>query len=347
MTKPVLKALKGEKNKVTPVWFMRQAGRCLPEYRAIKSTMKTYDMFRTPKVASEVTLQPLKRFPLDAAIVYADILHIPDALGCGLSFEPGDGPKFTHTVRSHSDLTLLRDHLKNSVKLAESLSFVGETLKLVKPQLAKDQTLIGFAGAPWTVASYVVEGGSTHNFHQVKTLMMKDPQVFKDLMEILTEATIPYLQMQIKAGAEVIQLFESWGGQALGPSMYSEFCRPYMARIIDALSPQVPIIHFVNRSAGIWDEVVTLSSQGIGIDWAQPLLKAAQDPRMNGRCLQGNIDPMWLYSSWDKLKTEAQEIIKVGRDFSGGYIFNVGHGFTPDTPLENVGKLVEFIHQVT
>lgn len=345
MAKPVLKALMGEKNIVTPVWFMRQAGRCLPEYRAIKSTMKTYDMFITPKVASEVTMQPLKRFPLDAAIVYADILHIPDALGCGLSFEPGDGPKFSHTVRTKSDLTLLRDRLKDSSKVADSLSFVGETLRLVKPQLAKDQTLIGFAGSPWTVASYVVEGGSSHNFHQVKALMMKDPQVFKDLMEILTEATIPYLQMQIRAGAEVIQLFESWGGQALGTNMYKEFCKPYMERIIKALSSQVPIIHFVNRSAGIWDEIVSLPSQGIGIDWAQPLSKVALDPRMQGRCLQGNLDPMWLYASWDKLKMEAQEILTAGRNFSGGYIFNVGHGFTPDTPLENVEKLVEFIHQ--
>jgi uroporphyrinogen decarboxylase len=345
MEKPILKALKGERTKTTPVWFMRQAGRCLPEYRAIKEKMKTYDMFRTPDVATEITLQPLKRFPVDAAIVYADILHIPDALGCGLSFQPGDGPKFSHVVRVKEDLAILKDRIQNKAKLASELSFVGETLSRVKPQLDKHQTLIGFAGAPWTVASYVVEGGSSDHFFKVKSLMMKDPAVFKELMEILTEATIPYLEMQVSAGAEVVQLFESWGGQALGPSMYNEFCRPYVERIISHLSKKVPVIHFVNRSAGIWDEVVTLPSQGVGIDWAQPLSRVAQDSRMAGRCIQGNLDPMWLYANWETLEREALKVLKAGRSFSGGYIFNVGHGFTPDTPIESISKLVELVHK--
>jgi len=345
MQKPILKALSGQQNEVTPVWFMRQAGRCLPEYRAIKEKMKTYDMFRTPDIASEVTLQPLKRFPLDAAIVYADILHIPDALGCGLSFQPGDGPKFSHTVRSSKDLSVLKSRLANKTQLLSELAFVGETLSKVKPQLDSRQTLIGFAGAPWTVASYAVEGGGTDDFFEVKTLMMREPTVFKELMEILTEATIPYLEMQIAAGAEVIQLFESWAGLALGPSMYREFCRPYVARIIDHISKKVPVIHFVNRSAGLWDEVVDLKSQAIGIDWAQSLAKVSKDPRVFGRCLQGNLDPLWLYAPWETLEIEARRILEEGRNFNGGYIFNVGHGFTPKTPLENVAKLVDFIHQ--
>jgi uroporphyrinogen decarboxylase len=151
--------------------------------------------------------------------------------------------------------------------------------------------------------------------------------------------------MQVSAGAEVVQLFESWGGQALGPSMYQEFCRPYVERIISQLSKKVPVIHFVNRSAGIWDEVVTLPSQGVGIDWAQPLSRVAQDPRMAGRCIQGNLDPMWLYANWATLEREALKVLKAGRSFSGGYIFNVGHGFTPDTPIESISKLVELVHK--
>ncbi|MDB2447247.1 uroporphyrinogen decarboxylase [bacterium] len=342
--KLVLEALKGNKTNKVPVWFMRQAGRCLPEYRAIKETMATYDMFRTPKIATEVTLQPLKRFDIDAAIVYADILHIPDALGCELSFVKGDGPKFAHTVKSEKDLGLLESRFENMAQVQSELSFVGETLSGVKPQLEDYRTLIGFCGSPWTVASYVVEGGSTKTFFETKKLMMTQPKVFHRLMELLTKTTIPYLEMQVAAGAEVIQLFESWGGSALSPNEYKEFCLPYVKMIIDALSPKVPVIHYVNKSAGILDEVLSIESAGFGVDWSQKLTNVIKHPGLNGRAIQGNLDPLYLYTDHDTLKSQVSDVLEQAKQHEGGYIFNVGHGFTPQTPIDSIKSVVDQVH---
>lgn len=342
--KYILEALKGKPTERIPVWFMRQAGRSLPEYRAIKETMATYDMFQNPKIATEITLQPLKRFDLDAAIVYADILHIPDALGCGLSFVKGDGPKFKHTVRSLEDLKPLEDKLANMQAVQKELSFVGETLKGVKPQLEKHQTLIGFCGSPWTVASYVVEGGSTKTFFETKKFMLTQPKAFHRLMEILTETTIPYLEMQVANGAEVIQIFESWGGSALTPNQYSEFCLPYVKRLVDHISAKVPVIHYVNKSAGILDEVLSIESAGFGVDWTQKLSNVIDHPLTRGRTLQGNLDPLYLYADKEVIEQQVEEILSYADGYEGGYIFNVGHGFTPQTPLDAVGQVIEKVH---
>ena len=342
--KLVLEALKGIRGDRIPLWFMRQAGRCLPEYRAIKEKMATYDMFQTPDIATEITLQPLKRFDIDAAIVYADILHIPDALGCGLSFVKGDGPKFAHTVRSAEDLKVLEERFSNAKAVSEDLSFVGETLRGVSSQLEAHQTLIGFCGSPWTVASYVVEGGSTKTFFETKHLMMTQPEVFHRLMHLLTETTIPYLEMQVKSGANVIQLFESWGGTALSPGQYKEFCMPYVKRIIEHMSAKVPVIHYVNKSAGILDEVLSIESAGFGIDWAQKLSHVTSHPKLSGRTIQGNLDPLFLYASTNVIDSELDQILSQASSYSGGYIFNVGHGFTPKTPLDSVKHVIDRVH---
>lgn len=342
--KLVLDALKGIRNSKIPVWFMRQAGRCLPEYRAIKETMATYDMFRTPKVATEVTLQPLKRFDIDAAIVYADILHIPDALGCELSFVKGDGPKFQHTVRSEQDLKLLESRFSEMSKVQSELSFLGETLSSVKPLLESHRTLIGFCGSPWTVASYVVEGGSTKTFFETKKLMMTNPKVFHRLMEILTLTTIPYLEMQVAAGAEALQIFESWGGSALSPNQYEEFCAPYVKQIISHFRGKVPVIHYVNKSAGKLDEVLSIESDALGVDWSQKLSSVIEHPLLNGRALQGNLDPLYLYADKATIEKQVLEILEFSKKHSGGYIFNVGHGFTPQTPLESIPTVIDLVH---
>ena len=215
--KPILEAYAGKKTAYTPLWFMRQAGRCLPEYRAIKEKMRTYDMFQTPEVACEVTLQPLKRFELDAAIVYADILHIPDVLGLELDFVKGDGPVFSKPIVTPADVDALprTDDSAAKQEIMEKLAFITKTLKLVKPELEKTQTLIGFAGAPFTVVSYMVEGGSTKTFNKTKRFMLQHPDSFKELMQVVTDWTILYLDSQIQSGAEAIQLFESWGGGQL------------------------------------------------------------------------------------------------------------------------------------
>lgn len=342
-----LQALNGEKTRRIPIWFMRQAGRCLPEYRAIKETMKTYDMFRTPNIAAEITLQPLKRFDYDAAIVYADILHIPDALGCGLSFVVGDGPKFEHTVRSTEDLKLLESKFASMQQVQKELSFVGETLTGVKKELSAEKALIGFCGSPWTVASYVVEGGSSKTFFETKKLMMTKPKVFHRLMEILTETTIPYLNMQVDAGAEALQLFESWGGSALSPAQYEEFCLPYVKKICDSLSTRVPVIHYVNKSAGILDQVLSIKTAGFGIDWSQNIANVTSNPHLSGRAIQGNLDPLFLYASPEVLKAQVQSVLTQGALYGGGYIFNVGHGLTPQTPLESIKAVVDQVHAFT
>lgn len=342
--KLILEALSGRKTKKIPLWFMRQAGRSLPEYRAIKETMQTYDMFQTPKIATEVTLQPLKRFDIDAAIVYADILHIPDALGCGLSFVKGDGPKFSHTVNSREDLQVLEDCFANMNQVQSKLSFLGETLSGVKPQLESHQTLIGFCGSPWTVASYVIEGGSSKTFFKTKKLMLTKPDVFHRLMEILTLTTIPYLQMQIANGAEAIQIFESWGGSALTPNQYKTFCRPYIKMMVDAISDKVPVIHYVNKSAGILDEVLELKTAGFGVDWTQKLSNVINHPKVDGRTLQGNLDPLFLYADKATIEKEVSEILEQAKSYDHGYIFNVGHGFTPETPLDSIKQVIDQVH---
>ena len=345
--KPLLQAAQGLKPAHTPQWLMRQAGRYLPEYKAIRSQHNTLTMFKTPSIASEITLQPLRRFPhLDAAIVYADILLIPDALGLGLQFVQGEGPVFSRPIRSESDVQWLEEQAANTDKIFNELSYLNETLQMVKSQLAPDVTLIGFAGAPWTVASYMIEGQSAHGeFFHSKLFMLQHPSLFERVMKVLTQLTISYLERQVQAGAEILQLFESWGG-ALTPDQYARFCAPYSKQIIAALKPKVPVIHFVGESAGLLDEVLSTECNVLGVDWRQSLASVGQRATGKVQALQGNLDPLILHASQKELQHALESVLRAGTHLPNlGYIFNLGHGIRQTTPVENVKFVTEFVRK--
>lgn len=342
--KPLLVAARGGRPARTPLWLMRQAGRYLPEYRAVREKHRTLHMFTTPSLAADITLQPLRRFDLDAAIVYADILLIPHALGLGLDFVAGEGPKFARTIRTREDVLWLRKQAADPDAVVARCDYLAETLRRVKPELGAHQTLIGFCGAPWTVASYMIEGGSAHGeFFESKMLMLKEPALFAELMDVVTDISIRYLRMQVEAGAEILQVFESWGG-ALTPHQYATFCAPYAARITGALRGSVPVIHFVGESAGILEPVLSVPSDVFGVDWRQDLALVRTHPALASRALQGNLDPLLLYAPFDVLEARVTSILEAGLSHPGGFIFNLGHGIRQTTPVEAVGFVVDCVH---
>lgn len=345
--KPLLLAAQGLRPPHTPQWLMRQAGRYLPEYKAIRSQHNTLTMFKTPSIAAEITLQPLRRYPnLDAAIVYADILLIPDALGLGLQFVQGEGPVFSRPIRSESDVLWLEEQAADTDAVLNRMDYLGETLQLVKAQLPEPVTLIGFAGAPWTVASYMIEGQSAHGeFFHSKLFMLQHPSLFERVMKVLTRLTIAYLERQVQAGAEILQLFESWGG-ALTPAQYARFCAPYSKQIVAALKPKVPVIHFVGESAGILDEVLSVESNVLGVDWRQSLASVGQRCQGRVQALQGNLDPLILHASQHELQQALESVLTAGQELKNlGYIFNLGHGIRQTTPVENVAFVTEFVRK--
>ena len=351
--KALLAALTGHTPPRTPIWLMRQAGRCLPEYRQIRKSMSTYQMFQRPDVAAEISLQPLKRFDYDGCIVYADILHIADALGAGLSFVRGSGPKMSRLIRSAADLDFVRKARAQPETMAPLYECVYETLDRVKSQLASHVTLIGFAGSPWSVATYMIEGQSPQLSFNTKRLMAESPQVFTELMTHITALTKVYLHGQIRAGAEVIQLFESHAGMALSRTQYSQMCLPYILDIVTSLrtsSPHIPVIYYMNGSAGKLDLLQPLLPliQGFGVDHRQTLAHAARAlttaPQTSQLTLQGNLDPMDLYAHPTKLATEVADLLAAGSAHPGGFIFNTGHGLTPHTPLASLEALVHQVH---
>lgn len=346
-SKPLLMAAQGLKPPHTPQWLMRQAGRYLPEYRAIRAQNDTLTMFRTPHIAADITLQPLRRFPtLDAAIVYADILLIPDALGLGLQFVQGEGPVFQRPIRSESDVQWLEEQAADVDTIMKRVDYLFETLQLVKKQLAPEVTLIGFAGAPWTVASYMLEGQSAHGeFHTSKLFMLQHPSLFERVMAVITKLTITYLELQIAAGAEIVQLFESWGG-ALTPAQYARFCAPFSAQVTRAIRQKCPLIHFVGESAGILPEVLNVGADVLGVDWRQDLARVGNVAKGHVKALQGNLDPLILHASQRELQTALEATLRAGHSLTDlGYIFNLGHGIRQTTPVENVAFLTDFVRK--
>lgn len=346
-SKPLLAAARGTPASAlphVPCWFMRQAGRYLPEYMEIRKKADTLTMFRTPKIASEITLQPLRRFPLDAAILYADILLIPDALGLGLSFVTGEGPAFARPVRDAASLAPVLARAENLDTVLRDLSYVGETLELVRPQLAPEVALIGFAGAPWTVASYMIEGRSTHGeFPESKKLLLNQPEVLHGVLRAVTLCSKAYLEMQVRAGAEILQLFESWSG-ALTPGQYREFAAPYAREILEhARGLGVPVIHFLGASAALLDDALVLPMDVFGVDWHQDLERVRARPEIAGRCLQGNLDPAYLFAPGARLEAEAKRILEAGTSHPGGFIFNLGHGIRVGTDPSQVAHLTRVI----
>ncbi|MBI4349226.1 MAG: uroporphyrinogen decarboxylase [Elusimicrobia bacterium] len=333
-----LEACRRRKTDATPIWLMRQAGRYLPEYRKIRETATLLEMCERPELAAEVTLQPLRRFDLDAAILFADILLVPRAMGLKLEFVKGEGPVLTPPIRSRRELARLREPDPH-----ESLGFVLDAVRIVRRELAPGKALIGFAGAPFTVASYMVEGGPSDDYRTTKAMMHGDAPLWRALMMKLSRATIRYLRAQVEAGAQAVQLFDSWVG-SLSPEDYERFVRPYSKLVIDEVSELgVPVISFGTGNSGFLDRFAAAGGDVVGADWRIPL-DEAWSKIGRGRAIQGNLDPVLLTSGPTRAVLGAARRILERAGGRPGHIFNLGHGVLPTTPPERVKALVDFVH---
>jgi uroporphyrinogen decarboxylase len=337
----LLRALLREPTARRPIWLMRQAGRYLPEYRATRAKAGGFlEMCTNPEIACEITLQPVDRFPLDAAILFSDILTIPHAMNLGLEFEAGEGPKFERPVRSAADIDKL-----GIPDPGRELKYVVDAVARVRRELRGRVPLIGFAGSPWTVATYMVEGGGSKTFGVIKRMMYEAPRELHRLLEILARSTILYLNAQIAAGAQAVMVFDTWGG-VLTPAQYREFSLRYMAQIIASLTREaegrrVPNIVFT-KGGGPWlAEIAAIGCDAAGVDWTTDLKTARE--AVGGRiALQGNLDPSALYAPPDVLRAEALRVLESYGPGSG-HVFNLGHGITPEVDPERVALLVETV----
>jgi uroporphyrinogen decarboxylase len=326
-----LQAVRGVSEERAPIWVMRQAGRYLPEYLQVKAKSSFLEMTRTPEIAAEITLQPLRRFPLDAAIIFSDIMTPLEALGIEIEFSPG--PSIAQPLRSRAQIETL-------ALRAEIAPFVGEALRIVKAALPAGVGLIGFGGTPLTLAAYLIEGGGSKEYAQFRQFLRSDPAAVHLLLEKLTELTIAYLRMQVAAGADAIQLFDSWAGLHDEPT-YREFGLPYYKRIMDALADTgAARIFFALGASHLMGAIAEIPCEVVGVDWRTDLTAARE--RLPGRALQGNLDPAMLYAGRDALAAEATRILEAG--LGGAHIFNLGHGIWPNTPIEAVARLVDTVH---
>ena len=335
-----LNACRREPVDATPVWLMRQAGRYMPDYRALRRRHSLLELIKQPALAAEVTFQPLDAFDLDAAIIFADILTLPEAMGLELEFISGTGPVFHNPIRHAEDLARLR-----TIDPEESLSFTLEAVRLVTERLAGRLPLIGFSGAPFTLACYAIEGGASRHFILAKSFMVAQPHAWHRLLEQLADLVARYLIAQAHAGAEALQLFDSWAG-ILGPADYAEYVLPHTQRTIAQVReavPSVPVIHFAVDSAALLDQFRTLGATVLGVDWRTPLDQAW---RIVGdeHALQGNLDPVTLFAPADVLRRQTERVLHEagGRP---GHIFNLGHGILPATPMERVAELIDTVHR--
>jgi len=316
---------------------MRQAGRYMPEYRAIREKYTLLDIVRQPELAAEVTMQPVRAFGVDAAILFADLLLPLEPLGIRFHFAPGEGPVIENPIRSMEDVSRLRP-----VNAEESLAHVMEAIRIVRGELGTTP-LIGFAGAPFTVASYAIEGGPSRDFRRVKTMMYAAPEIWRAFMDKLTDALADYLTAQIRAGAQAVQVFDSWVG-ALSPQDYADYVLPYSKRLLEAASATgVPVIHFGVGATTLLPLMKKAGGDVLGLDWRVPL---DEGWRIVGedRAVQGNLDPVALFAPRDILKAKIQDVLRraEGRP---GHIFNLGHGILQHTPPENVKAAVDFVHE--
>lgn len=339
-----LRALRRESVDCTPVWLMRQAGRYLPEYRATRQQAGSFlGMAMTPELACEVTLQPLRRFPLDAAILFSDILTVPNAMGLGLYFVDGEGPKFERPLRSQADIDRL-----SVPDMETELRYVMDAVRLIRRELDGSVPLIGFSGSPWTIACYMVEGGGSKEWGKVKALAINDPAAMHTLLGVVTDAVIAYLSAQHAAGAQVLQVFDTWGG-TLSPSMYREFSLPYLTRIARELKRgDTPLILFGKGNAAHLEALAESGAEGVGVDWTVTLDEAAR--RTSGKvALQGNLDPAMLYGSPDAVRSQVRAVLDSYRAGNGGsregHVFNLGHGMSPDMNPDHVAALVDEVHR--
>ena len=341
----LLRALCSETVERTPVWIMRQAGRYLPEYLATRAQAGSFmSLCQTPELACEVTLQPLRRFALDAAIIFSDILTIPDAMGLGLYFVEGEGPRFRHPVQSAAEIRKLP-----RPDVGDSLRYVMDAVTLTRRELGGKVPLIGFSGSPWTLATYMIEGGSSKSFSKAKRLLYQEPAAAHDLLAKLADTVTDYLNAQIDSGAQAVQIFDTWGG-ALSAEAYIEFSLAYMQRIVEGLRREsegrrVPVILF---SKGCNTQLEALAGSGcdaLGIDWTITLQEARS--RVGARvALQGNLDPAILLADQDVIRFEASRVLE-SYGAGSGHVFNLGHGITPDVDPANLAALIDAIRELS
>ncbi|WP_028916336.1 uroporphyrinogen decarboxylase [Pseudoxanthomonas sp. J35] len=343
----LLRALRRQPVDCTPVWLMRQAGRYLPEYRATRAAAGSFlAMAKNPELACEVTLQPLRRFPLDAAILFSDILTVPDAMGLGLYFAEGEGPKFERPIRDEADVARLA-----VPDMETELRYVMDAVRVIRRELAGSVPLIGFSGSPWTLACYMVEGGGSDNYSKIKAMAFNRPELLHRLLGVVTDAVIAYLAAQRAAGAQALQVFDTWGG-VLSPTLYREFSLPYLERIARELErgqsdDRTPLILFGKGNAPYLEALAETGTDAVGVDWLVDLAEAAR--RTGGKvALQGNLDPATLYGSPEAIAREAARVLDDYAAGNGGsregHVFNLGHGMSPDMDPEHVRALVEAVH---
>ncbi len=338
-----LRALSREPVPYTPVWLMRQAGRYLPEYNATRARAGSFmGLAQNPAFAAEVTLQPLERYPLDAAILFSDILTVPHAMGLGLEFRAGEGPHFDRPVRDERDVDAL------SVPDMDSLRYVFDAVSLIRRELDGRVPLIGFAGSPWTVACYMVEGKGSSDYRLIKSMLYGRPDLLHRILRINAQATADYLNAQIDAGAQAVMLFDSWGG-VLADGLFQQFSLAYTRQVVAALKREnegrrVPVIVFT-KGGGLWlEDIAACGADAVGLDWTVNLGQARR--RVNDSvALQGNLDPMSLFGGGPALRAEARRVIDAfGKVQQGGHVFNLGHGISQFTPPEAVAELVDEVH---
>ena len=340
-----LRALLRQPVPYTPVWLMRQAGRYLPEYRATRQRAGSFlGLAKNPDYATEVTLQPLARYALDAAILFSDILTVPDAMGLELYFVEGEGPKFAHPVRDEKAVRALR------VPEAGALHYVFDAVTQIRKALNGTVPLIGFSGSPWTLACYMVEGGGSDDFRTVKTMLYKRPDLMKQILQVNTQAVTAYLNAQIEAGAQAVMLFDSWGG-VLADRVYQEFSLAFMREVVQGLTREkdgqrIPCIVF-SKGAGLWlEELADIGADALGLDWTVNLSQARA--QVGSRvALQGNLDPAVLFASPKQVRKEVEQSLRSFgmHDASSGHVFNLGHGISQFTAPEAVTAMVDAVQE--
>lgn len=325
-----------------PVWFMRQAGRYLPEYREVRKKADFLTMVRTPELAAEVTVQPVDIVGVDAAIIFSDILVVPEAMGMHLVMDEGSGPHFPAPLRDRAAVRALA-----APDVHDTIAYTLDAIRLTKKALDGRVPLIGFAGAPWTLASYMIEGEGTKHFHVVKKFVFREPALVHDLLARLTVVIGDFLIAQVQAGAEIVQLFDSWGS-ALAPRQYAEFALPYVQQIIARVKGEtgVPVISFAPGAGASLEAMARTSGADVlGIDWQTNASVARQIADQYGKATQGNLDPVALFGTPDEVRTRTEQMLR--EMYSTGYIANLGHGVLPDTPVENAKAFVQTVKDFT
>jgi uroporphyrinogen decarboxylase len=334
-----LNALAKKPTSRTPIWVMRQAGRYLPEYRATRKQAGSFmDLCKNPELACEVTMQPLRRYDLDAAILFSDILTIPDAMGLGLYFSEGEGPKFKNPIENIKDIEKLSSNVN------DDLGYVFDAVSTIKKALGDRAPLIGFSGSPWTLATYMIEGGSSKNFHKSKKMLFNEPNSLHLLLDTLADSVINYLNQQVLSGADSVMIFDTWGG-VLSRDNYLDFSLKYMQKIVKQLKelhPNIPITLFSKNGGKHLESIADSGCDGVGIDWTVELSDVQQQIG-DKVCIQGNLDPAILAASPEVIEREVKKVLE---QFKGdtGHIFNLGHGITPEIEPEKMSVLVEAVH---